>query len=569
MNEALQERARATQSEFVSYMEGRASADPASWADPLLEMNPDVSRLFFLTCCLRAARETAARALHGGDWVIFADSAALRRALAACLPPPAGVFDAPWHARAASAIARFVYVIAHRVRLLADHMAGVRQSAGSLWSAAGESATSGRPLTLIFTWVHDRSFGSDGTFRDAFFIDLAERLRAAGENVRVVPRVMPGADRDRALRSMARSKTGFLIPFPFLPVRRVMRRLWDSFGDAFPRRRPWPPFAGSDICDLAAEDAARCGVYPRVAEALLFEDLVAGWKAAGLRIGRFIYPYENHGWERVLCGTLRRLFPDAVTVGYLHSRLPDVIPNYYGNPPGFPRPDVLVANGPGSHRRLLETGHDAASTLCRGTLRYRYLFTAAPAPAHAPGAPGRILAAFPIGEEEGRELFCRLREAFRETATLEVSLKFHPDNPAGRVLRGLSDRRLPSHFRVTDEPMADLVRRSDVMVYTTSTSSLEAAAAGVPSVHYVISCNLDGDPLGRADALRRDASSATDLKEAVEELARAGFPRIAPSTVRDFIRDNFGAPEDDIYPLFTASRPAARGRGVAAGGGGR
>jgi hypothetical protein len=98
------------------------------------------------------------------------------------------------------------------------------------------------------------------------------------------------------------------------------------------------------------------------------------------------------------------------------------------------------------------------------------------------GKPYRsILVALPGSLYEAVELAMKSFRALGGVPHIRLVLKAHPTVPAGLLAPRLPP--LPANACFSDESPGDLLARADLVLYTSTTLAVEAAARGVPVIH--------------------------------------------------------------------------------------
>jgi surface carbohydrate biosynthesis protein (TIGR04326 family) len=274
-----------------------------------------------------------------------------------------------------------------------------------------------------------------------------------------------------------------------------------------------------DISPLVREDLRKHWVSNQAVDALLMVPLVRRWSGLGVFIARIIYIYENQPWERALCWEAKRSLPDTVLVGYQHSKVPRLLLNFYLAPGGedkAPLPDRVVTVGQHTARLLSADGYESERVRVGGALHLQNLLALRPQAsklsASANGAT--VLVATSNSREETAELVHMAARLFDENDGFRIVIKCHPLMPFQKVSSSTGGP-LPKHVEVSDEPLADLILKSSVMVYSGSTVGIQALAFGLPLVHVRPQFDLDLDPLETAPHLRLEATGLEELRQTV------------------------------------------------------
>ena len=531
LTDLLQGTARSLRTPYIEYI-GKIGAefDSPDWRfSTLSEKSPTMSNAFLHICYAAVAAELCRRHKEGETLVLVVESPEVRRAVAARLREGGARFTKvrePLASRLVSVVrdwsemlARRVYWIARQVsRMAVARMLGF---SSEVMNGAGEA----RPWVLLHNWVDDRSFLPEGKYRDSYFGPLREELQKRGLAVAVVATVLSkNSNYWNILVWLKRSGIPVLVPEAALTPG-ILWRWSRSLPLMYPRRRAWSRFQGFDVSDILTKVERVDWINPRAAAVRMISEIVAQWRRR-LDARAFIYTYEGQSWERGYCKAFREDFPEAFLIGYQHATVSPMWLSHF--PPQTERgnvdfPDRLVTNGRHPYELLRQSGIPERTLACGGAFRYDAMLGASPAPDRGTsGSPvTRVLVTPPILPAQAAELLLAALRAFADPRMFQVTLKFHPHLPTGRVLREAGVGPFPPHVRVAKEPVADLLRDTDVLVYTYSAAALEALAHGVPIVHFASSCDIDLDPLAGFDGIRASAGTPEGLREAARAAVQA------------------------------------------------
>ncbi len=419
----------------------------------------------------------------------------------------------------------------------------------------GAAAGGNAPWVLLHNWVDSRSFGADGQYVDVFFGSLRDKLQERKLPVAVVASVLYKAPYLRLLLRLKGTGIPVLVPQAALTLGGLLR--WArSLLTRSPGPHAWPRFEQFDVSDImnAVERADWTGT--RAGDVALIDDIAREWRRhQGL--SAFIYTYEGHTWERGYCRAIRQHFPDAALIGYQHSTISPMHLSHFISKQEWgrvPFPDRIVTNGAHHYELLRSSGIPERTLACGGAIRYGTLGNG-PSAAY-PGRPDRskvrVLATCSIFPSQAAELLLAVLEAFPDPSGFQVLIKCHPNLPARRVAReaGLSTQSLPAHIRFVDSPLSLLMSDIDVLVYTDTTSAVEALAHGVPVVHVTSGYTIDLDRLGSFDGARPSATTAAELRSAVERVMKAGADEQMSRRRREVVDALLPPPDEKTVELF-------------------
>ena len=519
---------RQTYIDYVGRL-GRDSAAADSWSTAVSEKNPYVSQLFYRASAVRACHLVLGEGVLGSStWVVVPESPALHAALVGNLR--ASGFNVtsvggPKMSRGAG-LRTAAEMALHRAKFVATELAAL------FWSryvyrlhqtkALRRAVDAGAPITLVHTIIDNRSLDLEkGTLTNVDFEDLVEHMEARS----AVCVTLPIVTKVFSFRKVARFLSGIGLPVlekhAFLSPIDVLRTLLRTARER-PKRRDYPLLDGIDVSELVWADEVDDWVSSRRASAWLYQAAIRRWRKAGIPVARYIYDFENQIWERVVCHALRASYPGVRIVSYQPSRVPLLSTNFFVSEldaEAVPLPDRIVASGPLTFELLRR--HYGPRVVEGGALRQRTVLDRAgevrvqPSPRHPV-----VLVTPSIGFDESLGLIEFAVEGLGGQQDVRVILKCHPGMPWQRLGSALPSG-LPGNFTVSDRTVGEILAEEGPtsLVYTTSTTPLEAMAIGVPPVHMVPSLWLDFDPLEYVPELRPAVSTPDELRSCVQAIA--------------------------------------------------
>ncbi len=496
-----------------------------SWAaSDMAELNPATSDLH-LDICRGIALLDAARA--GGDHLVVVDDPTLGRALAD-LCGRAGV-AARWLGPPRSTLRALRDVLRRHAMLLRDHWRQRRLMRRKHADGAGGAA----PDLCLLTWVDQRTFANGSVLEtDRFFGALPAWLRAAGMRFSWLGNplgpIEPLADAAAGARCVERLD----LTAALLDAWSLLRAyaVWLALPFALRRRSV---IAGVDVTPLVRRAQAIEMRSPRVMFAAQFLGLARGLKRRGLAPRALLYTFENQPWEKMMLAGFRQALPSTMLVGVQHAEIAAGQLGIHPSPDQWrdgTAPDRLVTIGEAFRDRLIAHGAPPERLVVGGALRYPDIL-AAPHQARRDrrSAPRRVLAACPMDFQEALELTCRAVIATAGLDDVVLIVNFHPmvDEPFRASIRERVEQTAESrHVSFAEESAQALLPEIDVLLYNSSSTSFEAAAAGVPAIFVASEIGLDLDPMsGQGGMCCRDTG---ELRESLvrllrdEELRRAG-----------------------------------------------
>jgi len=557
--EELQKVAQSLRQPYINYI-GKLSLKNNSilwWIGSLSEKNNWVSKTFLYACYIRLF-QTVLNSSGQETLIFFSENKALRKCLVKNAPDPHKweilYFESLAHTILGTLrnalgiiIHKGYFVLNYTYRLLLARYYRLNQ-------IPGKKLPEGKGFILIHNWVDQRSFDADGGYHDSYLGGLAYHLRDKGRNVIIAPGILSTVSYNQTLKKMVRSGENFLAPESFLKISDIFRTLVKTTIN-HPPKRVYPRFESIDVSEIIDDDFRNDWQGTRTALSLLLYEVVKRWKNARIPIDTFIYPYENHVWEKAYCIALRRFYPSTKIVGYQHATVPKMLLNHFFSKdelPILPFPDKVITSGKYFERLFKESGFPPEKVICGGAIRYAGLVNRGKKSSRKKDTSSKpvILVTPSIDKNEAVELVWKVLQAFGQTDKYKIILKFHPVMPYTNITRALG--LLPKHFIISDKPVSDLLKKADILLYTYSATSIESLSLGVPVLHvgseFMIDLNTSDFPPG----IRRSAKSKDDILKMTEEILKTDGKGLSEQREmwQDTVADIFGPVDESMFDLF-------------------
>ena len=556
--EELQKTAHSLRQPYIDYI-GKLSLENNSiswWVSSLSEKNPFVSKTFLYTCYVKLY-QTILNSSDQETFVFIAENRALRKCLVQNILDSHKCkihrVESLTHTSLEALKNALViginkgYFIARTIyRLLLARCYGLNQ-------VPNEKLQKGKGLILLHNWVDQRSFDAMGNYRDSYFGELAHHLRKRGENVVVVPWVLGTVSYRQTLKKMVQSSESFLVPEAFLKISDVFRAFVKALFN-LPPKRAHPHFKGLEISEIIADDFRRDWSGNRTASSLLLYDVVKRWRNSGTPIGVFIHTYENHVWEKAYCIALREFYPLTKTIGYQHATVSKMHLNYFFSKDELsilPLPDKVITNGKYVERLFKESGYDPKKTICGGAIRYAGMLNKRRNTVVGKNTSRPVILVTPsIDKSESTELVWKVLAAFTEVKNYRIILKFHPVLPYHSIAKDLGI--LPKHFIVSDKPIGELLEEADVLLYTSSTTCIEALSLGVPVLHIESDFIIGLDPLDFSPDIRRSAKNKDEIVRMTREILEIDEKELSEQRAiwKEAVSEVFEPVDEGVFGLF-------------------
>ena len=245
--------------------------------------------------------------------------------------------------------------------------------------------------------------------------------------------------------------------------------------------------------------------------------------AERLNVDRFIYPYENRVWEKMLLLGLRKAAPQARLIGYQHTAITSGHLHFLlgeGEPEATPLPDVLLTTGEFVKDWLeIEGGYPPATIRTACALRHKApLLTEVNSKGKYKS--GNILVA--LGHhlyEDYASVLSQLGSALAIAGRRCLVIRPHPTNPVSRQ-KALEAMKLSgdNSYTMSSGSLSEEIDKANAVVYVSSTVGLEAAYAGVPTICVDQGRALDTDTTLGWDRFKWRAESPQSLADALHQI---------------------------------------------------
>lgn len=558
----LQETAASLRQPYIDYI-GELSVQNNSllwWAGSLSEKNPFISKTFLYSCYIKVALSLAGSS-NQNDIVFLVENRALRSDIIKNMRSMMDIHATHIEPKSESVIHSLNdwrdFIVKHGYFVLNNiYRIVVAKHIYRLNKVQSTKEIAHEDLSLIYTWVDQRSFTEDNTFRDAYFGNLSRHMEKKGKRVSIVPYILHTVSFKETIKKLIDCRGRFLVPSAYLKVSDIFRVLKTTLN--LPKKEKNPYFENMDISHLIHADCINDWKDTRVASNLLIHYLVKNWSEQGISVERFIYPYENHTWEKMYCMALRTFFPSANIIGHQHSTLSSMLVNYFFSEKELdiiPFPDRVVTNGKHTEKLLLDSGYDPTKLVCGGAIRYEYLVDMLKQNdlrEKQTGDDFTILVTPSIDKNEASELILKALNALGSLDFCNVILKCHPLLPYENVTDDLNITSLPTNVTVSNQPVSRLLKKSDLLMYTNSTTCIEALAFGIPVLHIASDFVIDCDILDSLPDIRSSARTKEEIRNNVRELLEMETEELYYKKMagREVVTGFFATVDGSVFELF-------------------
>ena len=567
ISEKLQETAHSLKESYVDYV-GKLSVKYNSfmwWVSSLSEKEPFNSKVFLYICYIKICQDILKSNVNERYFVFFVENRALRR----CLVQNMSIFSEykiylfesirhviqEYFMYVYSMVISKIWFIFFNIYcvLLSKYLYKLNHiNHNEKWKNNSE-------YILLRTIVDQRSFDAKNRYHEIYFGKLAKHLKKKNKNVILFPIILGTVSYRNIIQKISQAKVNFLVPEAFLNISDVFRIVIKTTLK-IPQKIEYPTFEGIKISEIVIDGFKKDWVSTHISSVLRYYYAIKRMKLYGIPIDTFIYTYENHISEKVCCSALREFYSSATIIGYQHSTVSNMYLSHFFSEDEkaiMPFPDKVITNGKYTESLFKNSGYDIKKLVCGGAIRYQSLLeemhkSVLVINKKRDFSNQVILVTPTIGKMESMELILKIVKAFENNDRYKVILKCHPNMPYHHIIKGLGIRSLPKNFILSDETVSKLLKKSDVLLYASSATCLEALALGVPVIHIESDYLIDLDPLGVQPEIRMSVSSTNEIIDCVNKILDDKNYIVVENKGKwyQIVDEMFGKVNDEVYDCF-------------------
>jgi len=365
----------------------------------------------------------------------------------------------------------------------------------SLMKRQSRKITSKDPIILTHTWTDARSFPGNGVYKEAYLGNLCDDLKKQTDNFFYLSDILPTLWYPKALYNLTGVKNRLYLMEEFLSFTDPFKALI-NVRTQYPKTLRNIPLSGLDVSTLVQNDLSTDQQTTRVEQTYLNYSISKNISRQ-ISVRSFLFTFENHVWEKAFCDGFKKVantrliayaivFVNRMYTCYSLSETEKHV---------IPQPDILLVSGVQGKDMLVKSGFPGDTIVIGGAVRYPNLQKIRETP--GTGSGKNIVLALSGEINSSLELVFKSLDAFSHIEDLHIIIKCHPTIPFSKLSLFLPD--LPGHFSVSEEMMETLLGKADLVMYTESTVSVEAAFRGIPVIQvrsdHAIDINIfEGEP---------------------------------------------------------------------------
>lgn len=352
-------------------------------------------------------------------------------------------------------------------------------------------STPSKNTIAIHSWTDKRSFTHGNRFHAFYYGDLGDYLEKRQIDLLYIADVLPKDSYKRVVKKLKqiRQKNIFLFE-EFITFQDVIKSIIQMFIHIHHFLDP-PQFQGIELSAVISDEIKQEKKNSRVVKTFLYKPFSKNLSKK-MKIYSFLFAFENHTWEKMICQSLKEFFPDIQIAGYAIVYINSLYTCYsISEKEIIDRlvPDKIFVCGEQGKDMLSRTCYPQSNVIVSGAIRYPNLNNI-----HIQKEEQKVkvvLVALSAEINSTLELIYKSIAAFTNEPDISILIKPHPLIPYSRFKQYLSV--VPENFKITETPISELLCHVNVVLYTESTVSLEAVSAGVPILHVSSDHNIDID----------------------------------------------------------------------------
>lgn len=357
--------------------------------------------------------------------------------------------------------------------------------------------------TVIKTFIYDHSFNDQGEFKDVFLGPLTTHEQSKGP-VLIYAYIL--GHYQNCLKKMSAADVLIVPVEAFLTFGDLWQAVWEMFtvDIKFPAKLD---FAGQDVRAMVKSyfDNSFKGVQLR--------QFIQFWTtrqlATQVKIKCFYMTYENYPWERMTIQALRAQNPSIDIIGIQHTVVPQAFLNYFtshSEKENHLLPNRVFTTGPATADIIHKYSSSDLDVRGGCALRFTHMH-------QMKVAERRTVKNILIALEASMKTIPMVKyvlDQVQGNADYEILIRTHPLLPWDAIA---SEGKIKTqdHMRFSSHSLKDDMEWADVVIYWSTTVSMEALMIGKPVIHFDLGTTLSFDPLFECPHLKWTINSTSDL----------------------------------------------------------
>ena len=408
-------------------------------------------------------------------------------------------------------------------------------------------------ILLLHSWVAQASIESGG-YKEFFFSDLREKLTKLGYTVMLLPHIPYDVNFSATFNALENKQIHFITEESCISVLDIVKIFFKTVRNA-------PRWSDHAIKNINFSHSVYIQNYRdwenlQILIPCMCEHIIAGLSKDKIPIRSLIFTYENNAWEKAFIKKIRENYKETTSIGYQHSTLtPNYLYYYVSKSPIDQKyiPDYVITNGEYPSSFLKKNNFPQERIITGGALRYLSGKQTNSIPSGSLQHNNRILVTPPGIIDEAVELLEKVFEALETNPELVISVKIHPFLSHTKLEEKLSPY-LIKKIRYTTRPLHEVLPDANLLVYSTTSTCIEALSMGIPVLKIKSEHRLDLDPLGDFQGSTPFIAVATqpdEIKDTILKMKELHLTDSDKKVIQRVVMSIFGPVNDETYHQFT------------------
>ena len=265
-------------------------------------------------------------------------------------------------------------------------------------------------------------------------------------------------------------------------------------------------------------------------------------------VDTFIYPFENHLWEKICLLAFKKYSPATKTFGYQHASISKSYSSFFVKDNAV-LPDRIISSGEQPKSIMEKFGYYPKNLIKVGCgLRFDYLHTSKILPRQSRNT---ILVPLTISKQESINLLEFIQKALDENNDYFIIVRCHPNTPFSEIEKGMRFK-LNRNFIISNDTMLNDLKGCDIVLYNTTTVCMEALMMGLPVVHICLDVSINTDPLFDCNHLKWNMRYQKELIPTIDEIYNLGEKEFEEQQrlAREYVKKYFLPVTDEQMKVF-------------------
>lgn len=411
-------------------------------------------------------------------------------------------------------------------------------------------------INILHTWAGISSY-KNGKYQELFYGNLQEILEIKGNCVLLLPHIPFDISYRKCILSLVQENKKFICEEFFLSVSDILH----SCVLCLTNLPEWKEYHLTDL-DFSAcayRQAFDDWAHLQVLMPDLYRNVISGMAKKGLKIHRFTFLYENYAYEKSLIINLRKFYPDTAILGYQHSTISANHMSFSHSSDPIEEeyiPDFIITSGNIPAKILVMNNYSDSRILIGGAVRYSALKKTSCNKSNRLHDQKNILIALPINLSESIELIERFVRSFKGSSDIQILCKPHPFLGKNILIRHL-ESDVQKQILFTEKSLEELLSFTTVLVYSSSSSCIDALTQCIPVMKIILPRRIDLDPLVDVQGQSPFIQSASDPHEidtVTRKMISYGYSLSEQETLRHIVNDIIGDVTESTILAFTHTK---------------